>query len=287
MIDRVDQDRRAETAGELHGILERFLLGSRLNEKESNFYPKDLLKKNSSNENKISFNTEILKTKNFEKNVLKKEIIPLLEINPLRLERGNVNRRLDDFIIEGMNRRIPQGANRPLPLDNLPVPGLDPKKWFSSSSGLWASIFKGVRRDYTAHGEKVVLEDYNNIHFTPEGRGHFDPSKMTKSLASGIQGIVELIDAVDQGRFEAAPVFVGTTNINMALIAQRLGFVIVDECRTSDGKINKNLRSFTVVGKLDDIRARVGEFKRAGVDQKLVQRSQRLKIAPKLEPARA
>lgn len=283
MIDGVDRDRRVETAGELNGILERFLREHRLDKKGGNLFSEILSEKNFS-ENKISFDKEIFKTKKFEKNRLEEEIIPLNRTNPLKLERENVDRRLDDFIRERMDIRIPQRANPPLPLN----PDLfNPKRGFFSS-GLSSRVVKGAYvRELTVHGERVVLEDYNDIHFTPGGRGRFNFSKMTESLASGIQGIVELINAVDQGRFEAAPVFVGTTNINMALIAQRLGFVIVDQCRTPDGTINKNLGSFTVVGKLSDIRVRVEEFKRAGVDQKLAQRSQGLKTAPRLEPARA
>lgn len=237
--------------------------------------------------NKFSIEHKIFfKKEDLGKNNRIKEIIPLLlfEENPLRLERENVNRGLDELIREEMNRRIPRGENRPLPLSQ----DLSNPKGAFFFSGLHSYAVKGVdSRELTVHGERVVLKDYNSIHFAPEERISLNPSKMTESLASGIQGVVEMINAIDQGRFEAAPVFVGTTNINMALIAQRLGFVIVDQCRTPDGNINKNLRSFTVVGKLDDIRARVGEYKRAGVAQKLEQRNQRLQARPKLIPVGA
>lgn len=283
MIDRADyQDNGgAEIPGEPDGILERFLHESRRDRKENNLFPEILLKENFNN-NKKRIHREIV---SFEKSYLKKEIISLNRIGTLRLEEENVNRRLDDFIREGMGRRIPQGANRPLPLNNLRVPGS--KTLFSSSTGLGALAYKGVvyPKHTTVNGEKMALEDYADIHFTPEGRRHFNQSKMTESLTSGIQGIVELIEAIDQGKFEAVSMFVGHTNINMALIAQRLGFVIADQCRNPDGSINKNLRSFTVVGKLDDIRGRVEEFKRVGIDQKLAQRNQRLRAKPKLAPA--
>ncbi len=285
MIDGVDQDRRAEIPEEQGFILARFL-----REPEFDTNKKNLLEiipnEKFSIEKKIF--SEIKSSKFSKKENLYEEIIPLHGINPLILERENVDRRLDRFIIrEGINRRIPQEVDRVLPLDNLPVPNLDPKRWFYSPTGLHASVFVGYTRSLTVDGEKMMLKDYNYIHFTPEGRGHFNRSKMTKSLASGIQGVVELVDAVDQGRFEAAQVFVGMTNINMALIAQRLGFVIIDECRNQDGSINKNLSYFTVVGKLVDIRARVGEFKRAGVTQRLEQRNQRSQAKPKPVPVGA
>lgn len=274
MVDRVDESREVPRRDEAIFVLHRFL---------NEIVPIQA-------KEKIDLSKVILRENFFSKvqSPLKKNIeqkILLNRINPLILERPDVNERLDIFIRDRIGGRIPQEANRPLLLDNLPVPDQDSKKTFFSSTGLRASVSTGYTRTLTVNGEKVALEDYNDIHFTPERRHFFSPSKMTESLASGIQGVVGLIDAIDQGKFQAAPVFVGTTNINMALIAQRLGFVITDECRTPDGNINKNLRSFTVVGKLEDIRTRVEEFRRAGVAQKLEQRSQRLQAKPKLVPA--
>lgn len=281
MVDRVDQDRRAEIPEEQGFIMAEFLREIRLDTKKKNSLPEDISNKfRSINENNIFSRIEFPKEKNPHE-----EIIPLNIINPLTLERENAGRRIDNFIRQ-IRIEFPQGVDYHVPADDLRVPGSDPKKWFSSPAGLRASAATGTR-SLTVNGEKVRFEGYNDVHFTPEGRSHFDPSKMTRSLAGGIQGIVELIDAVDQGRFEAAPIFVGMTNINMALIAQRLGFVIIDECRNSDGSINKKLSFFTVVGKLADIRARVGELKKAGVAQKLEQRNQGLRAKPKLEPVGA
>jgi len=279
MIDGVDQDRRVDIPKEQNVILARFLPEHKLNTNEKKILSEIIWDKEPIRKNKIFSQIE------FSKNNLK-EIIPLNLINPLILERGNADRRLDDFIRQGM-REIPQGVDHRFPADDLHVPGLDPKKWFSSPTGLRASVAVGYTGTLTVNGERVRFENHNDIHFTPEGRNRFDPSTMTESLISGIQGVAELIDAIDQGRFEAASIFVGTTNINMALIAQRLGFVIVDECRTRDGNINKNLRFFIVVGKLEDIRDRVKEFEKAGVAQKLEQRNQRLQAKPKLAPVGA
>lgn len=284
MTDRIDHDGRMKTAeipeaGEQDFIPRRFLRDGPENPEL------DIL--NMLNKNKEEYPIIELTNKIFPRESLFEKNIELNKIKPLMLEGKNVDRRLDRFIEEEMRMRgeearieIPQRADRSL----LPKP--DPKKRFRSSSGLYADI-SAFRKDSTVKGEKVTLADYAEIHFTPEGRGHFNPSKITDSLSKGIQGVIDLLDAIDQGEFQAAQVFVGTTNINMALIAQRLGFVIVDECRTPDGNINKDLRYFTIVGRLEDIRARVNEFKRVGVAQRLEQRNQRLRAKPKIEPVGA
>ena len=114
----------------------------------------------------------------------------------------------------------------------------------------------------------------------PGGRIQLDRSKITDSLTKGVRGLAELLDAIDQGRFSATEVFQGQTNINMALIAQRLGFKIADSCRTPDGNINRDLTSFTIVGRLSDIRQKVEEFKQSNIQQKLEARAQRLQPIP-------
>ena len=68
----------------------------------------------------------------------------------------------------------------------------------------------------------------------------------------------------------------GNTNLNMALIAQRLGFSIVDQCRTPDGHIDKDLKEYIVVGKLDDVRLRIEKYKREGTFEKVQSRHRRL-----------
>src|SRR5947207_1798430 len=113
----------------------------------------------------------------------------------------------------------------------------------------------------------------------PSGRSSFDPKKMTDSLANGIKGIIEMIDAIDRGDIDLPTVFIGDTNINMALVAQRLGFTIADNCRDAEGNIDKSLPMFTIVGKLQDIRTKVEEFRRQGRDARIMRRSQRLQPA--------
>lgn len=201
----------------------------------------------------------------------------------------NFNPRLDEFIRE----RIPLREENLLPeLDRIELPQLrelrrlDESTKFKSfaNSGFTADTKKyfGPRPSLSINGQPIESSngEYTEVHFTPDGRGNFTPSKMTDSLAKGIEGVAKMIDAIDSGTFISAQLFVGRTNLNMALIAQRLGFVIVDECRNPDGTINKDLKSFTVVGKLEDIKAKVEEFRKAGTDQKLAQRNQRLKLKP-------
>lgn len=225
----------------------------------------------------IKINEENLPN-NFNFNSYEKKINK--EFRNFNLEDNRRNRRID--------RVIGQLIDRPLPRVVPQIDGAEPRtlkgiasRYFSSLTGFTASAHDyGFPRTMTIEGQEVMFEDdkqgYTEIHFTPDSRVHFDPSKMTDSLAQGIQGVIEMVEAVDKGKFNPAQLFVGVTNINMALVAQRMGFVIVDECRTSDGKINKDLQTYTVVGKLGDIRAKVEEFKTKGIQGKLHQRGQRL-----------
>lgn len=154
------------------------------------------------------------------------------------LENNQINRRVDSFIDETI-REWNQEGERLVPFPELVE--RTSKNRFSSPSGLKASVSHGGLSGYfgrmTIKGEECEPEDgrYTILDFVPQGRMGFNPAKMTDSLAKGIQGVMELLEAVDQGRFEAAPILIGTTNINMALIAQRLGFAIVDQCRTAEG----------------------------------------------------
>ncbi len=59
----------------------------------------------------------------------------------------------------------------------------------------------------------------------------------------------------------------------MALIAQRLGFRIVDQCFSADGKIIDNGK-IIVVGQLADVQARIIHFQKTA--QRVVSRQKRL-----------
>lgn len=130
----------------------------------------------------------------------------------------------------------------------------------------------------TINSREVDFEGsrYTRIDFIPGDRAYFDAAKITDSLASGIVGLTEFLAAVDNGKFEAASVLMGNTNLNMALIAQRLGFSIVDQCRTPDGYIDQTLKEYTVVGKLDDVRTRIEKYRREGTLERVQARHQRL-----------
>lgn len=189
-----------------------------------------------------------------------------------QLENDPTNQRVDEFIVNAVRIPIPPLRQRTV----IPEPLTG--RFFESRTGLRATSNMRSGFSLTVRGEEVIGsgERYTEIHFTPGGRARFDPRRMTDSLARGIQGIMEMIEAIDHGRFDADQVIVGKTNINMALIAQRLGFAIVDSSRTVDGQIDKTARSFTVVGNLEDIRAKVEEFKVKGTPEKLAQRNQRV-----------
>lgn len=146
--------------------------------------------------------------------------------------------------------------------------------------GLYASVVErnpGGRR-LTIHGKEVIFEDnrYTSIDFMPGGRTYFDAAEITDSLVNGIAGMIELFTAIDEGQIKVAPTFMCVTNnLNMALIAQRLGFFIVDQCRTPDGHIDRTRKDFTIIGRLGDIKARVEEYKRKKTLEKLQARQQR------------
>lgn len=160
--------------------------------------------------------------KNFKNLDLNQKNIKFLETNPL-------NERLDTFIIESMLRNPAPQSYRDLP--QVIRPRFD-------SHGLSARVVQRSplyritirRKEIDFEGDK-----YTHIDFMPGGRTNFDPSQITDSLANGIAGLTEFIQAINDRKFEAAPILMGTTNLNMALIAQRLGFTIADHCRTRDG----------------------------------------------------
>lgn len=153
---------------------------------------------------------------------------------------------------------------------------------FVSNTGL-STEHQDITPSYlTIDGNPVsdISINYSRIHFVPSGRSNFDPTKMTDSLVRGIQGIAGLIEAVDQRKVSIAPILIGTTNKHMALIAQRMGFTIVDSCRTEDGKINGNLKGYIVVGKVEDVRQKVKAFQESATSKRLIERQARLNPSP-------
>lgn len=142
-----------------------------------------------------------------------------------------------------------------------------------------------MRVELKVNGDRVLVDkEYTHIDFMPEGRRRREPSKTTNSIANAIKGLTGLVAAIDAGEVALEPVFVGTININMALISQRFGFRIVDTCRNPDGTINKSKTSFTVVGRLEDVRQKLVEFAQSGLYQRILQRDARQRRT--LQPAK-
>jgi hypothetical protein len=233
MVDSHTEKRLMNPPVEMSFVMDRFISNNRIN-------PKINL-------------SNLITQREFTKK--SKEIItPLNLIEPFRLEQRTTDERLDVFIRDALLRREVslQALRRPF-VDVQDVPAGQIKKRFNSASGLYVATLDArflPAEELTINGERVVIDngEYSRIDFTPNGRTRFDAERMTDSLAKGIQGIIELLDAIGHGDVQLAPVFAGTTNINMALIAQRLGFKIVDSCRTADGNINKDLSEFIIVG---------------------------------------
>ena len=226
--------------------------------------------------------TEILKTNrgllkanlnNFknEDNIISQ--IPLIPNNYAELETPNINERLDNFIRTEIQRiSLERNLGRSLPTN---------EDSFSSSTGLKATVCRNTSIGrLSAKGVQIASDDdmYTRIDFLPEGRFYKDPSKVTQSLADWINGLVELLGAVDKGEVKVTPIFIGDTNINMALIAQRFGFVIVDQCRTPDGLLDKDRSQFTVVGRIDQIRKHVEQFRQSPKHGRLQERAKRLLV---------
>jgi hypothetical protein len=278
MVDFIDRRRPPEVPPDEPFIFDRFIH----REIEDREYKKINSENNILSLKKLWINENFIKEN-------KEEYFPLRNINPVLLEREDTDRRVDDFIGDVLRQRPADYLILREPV--LPLPVLTetvrtPGHVFQSSTGLrvitWDRGYGSDSTDFRVGGRVVVsgTDKFTEIHFTPEGRARFNPKKMTDSLANGIKGLVELLEAIDKGKVNVADYLVGTTNINMALIAQRLGFVITDDCRTADGAINRDLGLFKIVGKLADIRAKVEEFQRSGASEKLMRRSQKLRTNP-------
>lgn len=170
-------------------------------------------------------------------------------------------------------------------VEDLITPGLPQEKsdYFSSSTGLTACVcIFDHDPAFSINGEKILSQEkpYTRVDFEPEGRFDFDATKRTESLAAFMKGIDELLIAVDNGSVQLEPTFYGSTNIHMALTAQRFGFTIVDQCRTPDGNINKNLSKFTLIGNIDEIRSRMAELKEKGKVDMVMKRLQEQLTTP-------
>lgn len=185
----------------------------------------------------------------------------LREIPSQILEDNRTNRRIDDFISRNFPREIPP----------IQMPVIPSKHSFRSVAGLTAGVVGDASTisGLTVRGEHIEAIGVARIDFIPGGRTNFEPRNITDSLVRGIEGIGKLLDAIDNGDFCDADVLVGYTNINMALIAQRLGFSIVDQDRTVDGHIDKSKFTFTVVGRMEGVRAKFKEFEMTGKAKKL------------------
>lgn len=200
------------------------------------------------------------------------------------LESPQTDRRVDEFIIEEFRDILRPERTRPS------QPPSENKRRFRSSTGLSAVDDTGFV--ITVGGQTVLSPDemYTRIDFVPEFRTFRDPTKVTESLKAWIDGLIELLDAIEQGRAELTPIFVlGDTNINMALITQRFGFEITDQCRTENGEIDRNRKSFTAIGRLDQIKERVDQFKQSVKYDRLETRAGRLQSTtrkPELVPSR-
>lgn len=158
-------------------------------------------------------------------------------------------------------------------------------KFESPSTGFVAQVYYQNNTEYqnlTINGKAIISNHgtFTEIHFAPEGRESVDHKKITDSLFKGLEGVMELLEAINQKKFRATSIFIGSTNIRMALATQRLGFVLTDQCYNSNGEINEALKEFKIIGNLNEIKKRIEEIKESNINSKLEQRNQRLKLEP-------
>lgn len=162
------------------------------------------------------------------------------------------------------------------------IPEAYEKFCFNSSFGVKADIDLVDERinNFTINNKKLIFDGdwYTDVHFAPQGRISFNPSRITDSLMMGAYGLTELLEAIDKKRFDAPSPLIGETNLRMASILQRLGFVFADQNFDNDRQLNESLKIFTVVGEIDDIRRYLEEFKNSTDFQRLTLRHQRLRL---------
>jgi hypothetical protein len=234
---------------------------------------------------KNNFSKEVLDFKEQFKSKNKLEnLIRIEEISSYPLENNEILTGVDRFIdriIQSTPRITPDFrtlTRRPIEPADRAIPQLPSRsagRVFRSGTGL--QVATGVSTvGLTVEGRHIVnAGNVARIDFTPGGRTYFEPRHITDSLVNGIQGLRELVRAVDEGQIDEVGTLVGTTNINMALIAQRLGFRIVDQNRTPDGEIDASIPNFTVVADMDEVRAKVREFEEEGRLARIRRRHQR------------
>lgn len=199
------------------------------------------------------------------------------------LESYQLSIGVDRFILESIQDRpriIPEFrplVDFPSQPDTFqpPLARIPHGRTFRSRTGLTVGLGTTTTYGVTVEGEQVAGQMVARIDFTPGGRTRFEPKQITDSLANGIQGIRELVEAIDTGQIDEVQTLVGTTNINMALIAQRLGFRIVDQDRTADGEIDATKSYFTVVAEMENVRSKVREFEEQGRLDRIQRRHQR------------
>lgn len=223
---------------------------------------------------------EIEKIKNYESNIIDGRLDGYVR-DLFRENRADV--RFDEDL-----DRIRREQTRVLPIQLLPVTDKRAFSLHGFSASSWQVIgLPLVGGELKVDGERVLVDNrYTRIDFMPEGRARRKASKITNSIASAIKGLTGVVAAIDAREVDLEPIFVGTTNVNMALISQRLGFKIIDSCRNPDGTIDKSRISFIVVGRLEDIRQKLSEFAQSGLDQRILQRDKVEKQKQTLQPAR-
>ncbi|MCS7092013.1 MAG: hypothetical protein NZM26_01530 [Patescibacteria group bacterium] len=124
------------------------------------------------------------------------------------------------------------------------------------------------------HNGKLILaegEEYSQIYFNPDGNTTKNSKEITATIIHGIEGIIELISAIEKGHVKLPHTFLGITNKEMALIVQRrLGFVIIEELEP------ESWESYTVIGKLEDIKPKLDQIIQSGVLDRLKSRQARI-----------
>lgn len=130
-----------------------------------------------------------------------------------------------------------------------------------------------IREGETILGQVIDTPDgqCTSIHFLPGDRLTNERSAVTESLFLAVQGMQELVAAVERGRVNLPPVLVGETNPEMANIARRIGFEPVDSC-TANGKIDPSKPKIVLVGRFEEVKEKLKKFLESDIYTKIQDR---------------
>lgn len=99
-----------------------------------------------------------------------------------------------------------------------------------------------------------------------------DPKFRTESLFYSVEGLKQMIEAIRHNKVDLPPTFIGFTNVDMAKIAMRFGFKVVDSCLDNNSDIDISKPKIILVGNLEIIREKLEKFIKSDLYRKVKKR---------------